>query len=250
MSDQTSRPSSLQIWPIVREAVQLSWTNWKHFGFLIVIPSLFLAGNRYLQDIWIFQDAESLVSWSKLALLTFLTAPSAVIFSIFAIACHRSILLTPLAVTKIGYQGWSHRETRFVIYSLLLASLTWLGIGVSFFLALMASVFFAVICSSCPGVMAIWERLDWVGPVAFTFFFSAFLVGYPIGRLSLVLPATAIDRTITFKWAWFISEHHAGRLALLVGAVPFASLLLQTALSQLFPDTFPDPLQYLLEGFV
>jgi hypothetical protein len=251
MSDSNSNVlSPLPIRTILQEAIQLSWAHRKHFGILLVIPSLLLAGSRFLQDIWIFQDDQSAISWSKLAYLAIISSPLVVAFGIFAIACHRSILLTPHGIPALGYLGWSARETRFVLYSILLSSLTWLAIGVCFSFSLLTLVFLTVIFSSWLSTIAAWKDWDWVAPASLTFFLAIFLVAYPIGRLSLVLPAIAVDRKVSARWSWVISEPYDWQLAFLVGVLPFGSAVLQTAFTTLLPNIIPDTLQYLLEGFL
>ncbi|MDR4485882.1 MAG: hypothetical protein R3B95_22310, partial [Nitrospirales bacterium] len=64
------------------------------------------------------------------------------------------------------------------------------------------------------------------------FFPGVFLVAsipfaYIVGRMSLLLPATAIDLHPSFSSAWDLSEGNGWRVAMLVGGVPLAFIVIQ-----------------------
>jgi hypothetical protein len=53
--------------------------------------------------------------------------------------------------------------------------------------------------------------------------YLAFVItAYVAARFSVVLPATAIDDKVTLRWAWQQSARNGWRLAVLVGAFPWA----------------------------
>ena len=57
-----------------------------------------------------------------------------------------------------------------------------------------------------------------------TFIFTSVLVlpiGYVFGRLSLILPATAIDQDNSFSTAWHISKGNGWNLCFLISILPF-----------------------------
>lgn len=67
------------------------------------------------------------------------------------------------------------------------------------------------------------------------FFPGAFLLAsipfaYVVGRVSLLLPATAIDLHPSFSSAWDLSEGNGWRVAMLVGGIPLAFMAIQSSI--------------------
>ena len=97
--------------------------------------------------------------------------------AIFAITTHRVVLLGPGSVSTWGITSWSKRETYFVLHV----------IGLGLLIVPMAAV------GSIPivGTLVALVLICWV-----------------TGRLSLVFPAIAVDKGVSFKLSWEMMENY------------------------------------------
>jgi hypothetical protein len=256
MEEKPNSPNTLQIWPIVSEAVHYAWGRRRHFGSLLILPTIFFIIYKVIEDKWFFPYIESASPSAILkALVEYLVLgiPYSMVFAIFAIACHRSILLGPYTVPSFGFLGWSYRETRFLLFSIALASLTVLMIGLSILLGVVSTLPLALFADT---FKSLFQAYPWLEPedgsagMFLAYVFAVFLVAYSIGRLSLVFPATAVDRCVSFKWAWLNSEHHDVRLAFLVGVVPLASILFQDFIIQSINEWLAPIVHYVLKSIL
>ena len=50
--------------------------------------------------------------------------------------------------------------------------------------------------------------------------------GYFVGRLSLVLPATAVDVPTSFRWSWQATKNNGVRMLVLIGVLPWLTTIL------------------------
>jgi hypothetical protein len=233
MNEEAASMKKLQIWSILSEAIPIPWRNRRHFGTLLIVPIIGFVVNKFIEDNWIFPIVDNA---SRSAILSVfgqwvvLAIAYSIIFAIFAIACHRSILLGIDAVPGLGFVGWTGRETRFALLSVGLALFTGMMFLLSFFIAFLV----ADECSGTPSSIS--RTIPWLKLSKETvtdllsYGIAIFLVAYPLGRLSLALPATAVDRFVPLKWAWATSASHDARLAFLVGAIPLGSGLLQESI--------------------
>lgn len=124
-------------------------------------------------------------------------------FTVFAVRCHRLIILPSSASDSASVVGWSARETRFA------AALTVSLVG-----AVMAMV----------GVVSALVRLlPAADDETFRWFVLAArgVAAYLFARLCLVLPALAVDRRVGFRWAWSASQGNGWRLAIIVALWPW-----------------------------
>ena len=96
---------------------------------------------------------------------------------------------------------WSVRETRFLGWTI--------GIG------LIAAALFAPILF----LTQVATSMEQPQVLAVTFI-GGLPTFYVVSRLSLVLPATAIDLTPSFEWAWRASRHNGIRLMFAIGLLP------------------------------
>ncbi|MEW6111392.1 MAG: hypothetical protein AB1664_04610, partial [Thermodesulfobacteriota bacterium] len=135
-------------------------------------------------------------------------------FAVFAITCHRLILLGGDSVPKHGLEKWTRRETRFVGWTLLIYFsymciafvLSIPLVGLTLFLALSGS-WSPAVTKVAGGAMVVLV----LSPCAY--------VG---ARFSILLPATAVDERPNLSWAWKVSEGNGWRLVLVVGVLPVA----------------------------
>jgi len=136
---------------------------------------------------------------------------SSVPYTLFAVSCHRLTLLRPGAVPAYGQISWTWRETRFFGWSTAVAVIAlapllplWAIVG-----ALFATMIIDV-ASASESV----ARFMWLWYVSLIPFY------YLVSRMSLVLPATAIDQRPTLTWAWKASRAEQGPMFVLVGLLP------------------------------
>ena len=128
-------------------------------------------------------------------------------FTVFAVTCHRLILLGDDSVPNYGLMKWSKRESRFIGWSLL-GYFAWFAIS-------MLVMFFSV------GLTGSLQALPvtWVEYAPYCMLIPG---TYLIARFSLLLPATAVDQRHDLTWAWAVTEKNGWRLVLLVGVLPIA----------------------------
>ena len=137
-------------------------------------------------------------------LLVFLA--SLAIQTIFAITTHRVILLGPDSITNWAVLHWTKRET---LFALMLIALGLLAVPFAF-------LFF----------------IPHIGP-----FLGILLMCWVTARLSLVFPAIAIDREISFSTSWNMTKNYQPIMFLVVIILP-VMLYLPTYLLRSIPYTF------------
>lgn len=130
-------------------------------------------------------------------------------FAVFAVTCHRIILLGKESVPKSGLASWSLRETRFVGWTLLIALCGGVTAGIVGIPVLILLGFFIV--SQKPGE-------PWVTAAGSIMIMIP--ASYLFARLSVLLPATAVDEQPDFAWAWELTKGNGWRLFLVVGVLP------------------------------
>lgn len=129
--------------------------------------------------------------------------PYVILFTLFAVTCHRIVLLGNSEVPKYGILSWSQRETRFIgwtIVGYLFFTLITMFVGV-FAIPVIATSFSAVFAYVIPLVVLVPG-------------------GYVLSRLSILLPATAVDERPNLKWAWNITSGNGWKLFLIVALLP------------------------------
>lgn len=251
MKEQSVSMKTLQIWSILSEAASNPWRNRRHFGTLLIIPTIVFVVNKLVEDTWLFPLAENASRSTILSTLgqwIVLGLPYTIVFTILAIACHRSILLGVHTVPTVGFLGWTRRETRFAMLSVAFA----LFMGTMFGLSLLIAF---LVTDACSGIFSSVSRIvPWVELtqdaifVPLSYGIAIFLIAYPVGRLSLCLPATAVDRLVSFRWTWLSSKPHDIRLAFLVGAIPLGSILLQDSIMGTVEEALGLMVRYALEA--
>ena len=100
------------------------------------------------------------------------------VYVVLAVTTHRLYLLGPDSVPSKRFLTWGKRETQFLLFSVALV----LGAYLSLVILLDLSPILG--------------------------FISYLPITYIFARLSLVLPATAIDHEVSFRESWDLSEEH------------------------------------------
>ncbi len=204
--------------PVLKEALALPWYRCHHFGRLLVIPVALTALLWIAQSYWLTGKSRSsaTITFSLLQIL-----PYFLIFTFFAVSCHRSILIGDHSVSRFGVPGWSMRETRFYLWTIGIYILGYLWI-----------VLFGVAL----GVLAFAIGGSLGDPTAATkspasLYIAVALLSVPfvyvVGRSSLVLPAAAIDLRPGFNATWSLSDGNGWRVAVLVGGIPILFIFFQ-----------------------
>ncbi len=136
-------------------------------------------------------------------------ALSAPFYVLFAIVCHRTVILGSDSLPNRFGIFWSDRELRFV------------GWSVALFLLMLVIAFFVgfFVAAAAQAIPA--------GPLPILFYFGIwFGLTYLYTRLSMLFPATAIDERTNFDRAWQLTDRNGIRMVAvgLLTAGPFAVL--------------------------
>lgn len=146
------------------------------------------------------------------------------VFTLLAIGCHRIILLEEQYERWVDFFKWSHRETRFFIWSFLIYLIA------IFMMAPFVMVSLYVLKAGFVATQDLLqiELIETVGGRGLSLGILPtvyFLFLYFLSRGSLVLPATAIDEKPTLSWVWDNSTGNGWRLTLITGTIPFLALV-------------------------
>lgn len=140
----------------------------------------------------------------------------------FAIACHRLVLMADTSVPEYGIVKWSSREVNF-LGKLITVGLASFGAFTLSIMAIGAIVFNLFTIPDIPNN----ERIHWL--------FESFRIpaAYFVARLSLILPATALDQKSDIRSAWQLSHGNGWRLAVVICGLPWLSVILE---GYVYPD--------------
>jgi hypothetical protein len=135
-----------------------------------------------------------------------------VAYIMLAVACHRCVLL---AERNLDFAEWGARVIRYAFQAFLVALLSSIPAIALFFL-------------SSPLLSSLLPKNPTTEPVSTEVLVTMFLVTFAIyiptayvaGRLSLVLPAVAVDRKLTLTESFSLTEGNGWRLAVLLGLIP------------------------------
>ncbi len=135
---------------------------------------------------------------------------------IIAVTCHRIVLAGDESVPQYGLLRWSKSETRFL--------------GWSFVIGLIS-------LSTALIPLTVLGFIDKSFIIQQTFNYQVMVIMYILmipgayigARLSLLLPATALDYRHNMSWSWNQSRENGWRLFLIVGVFPIAFFIIQTA---------------------
>lgn len=139
---------------------------------------------------------------------------------LFAITCHRLVLIGDTGVPEYGMLSWSRREWWFLAYAMFLPAVYYLSVG----LFLMAKGLLMEFDINIESLQILFMKGD---GVIFLMFFVALPSVYIFSRLSLLFPATAVDRDVDVDWAWNFSKKSGWRLAVIIVLLPLFFALLE-----------------------
>ncbi|MBH0176979.1 MAG: hypothetical protein HP491_03745 [Nitrospira sp.] len=203
--------TQLDIAKVALGAFLIPWWNRGAFARALAIPVFFLV--TFVLS-WYYARAHLSEGVSWLFFVVYWAG-----FAIFAVICHRLVLLDPTAVPSQVIPGWSWRETRFILRMVgvwSICAVVALGLAM-----LSASIWMLWVEKLSP------TQLDWI------VFVVKVPVLYVFARFCIVFPATAVDRKVDLKWAWRLTANNGWRLVVLVGALPW---VISQALGLLYRD--------------
>ena len=203
-----SMPARLEVGKVVLGAFLVPWWNRQSFVRALAIP-LFAIVALNLSWYYAREYLSSLSTW----LLTFVWCA---LFVLFAVTCHRLVLLDPRSISAQLRPHWSWRETRFFVWLVIVYILVAGALLVAS--ALMLNIVQWTI-KPLPENQMGWPMYAAALPALYIF-----------ARLCLVFPATAVDRRVTLRWAWRLSERNGWRLFLVVAVLPWFLSYLVTLL--------------------
>jgi hypothetical protein len=186
--------TQIQVNKVIVGAFLVPWWNRDAFARALAIP-LFLTVALNLS--W-YYARDYLPSFSNY-LFYFLYCG---LFVVFAVTCHRLVLLDPRTIAARMRPRWSWRETRFLAW-MIVVGLVFAG---------------ALVVLATPIVnILLWTGLGGDTRIEWSVYAGQVLALYIISRLFLVFPATAIDRPVNLKSAWRLSKRNGWRLVIVVG---------------------------------
>ena len=134
-----------------------------------------------------------------------------VIFVIFAVHCHRLVLLGPQTDVPL-IPGWSWRETRFLLW----------GIAIYLVLGFCIVLFSLILASPLSLQSGPVDADETAGVLRWVKHVTGILATYVVARMVLVLPASAVDHKPNLRQVWMLSRGNGWRLAIIVGGLPWA----------------------------
>lgn len=126
------------------------------------------------------------------------------IFSLYAVICHRLVLLPEASASASWMPRPTGREARFLVWLVVV----WvLAVG-------SVLVVVTALISLLPT-----DAVDYFEGAQLAFMAAT---SYVFGRLCMVFPAIAVDRRPSVKWSWALTRGNGWKLAVIVGVLPWA----------------------------
>ena len=195
--EESSKSSDLSVLTIINHALDYIWGNQASIFETLKYPGLGILLASFCQNPSITSDG-GIFNWLFFICETYF-------YTLFAVQCHRLVLLSESTQTLRQSLRWSNRETYFLLYTL----------GISFIgmlLCFLPAIF----------LLALFTQLFFVdrgfGVILFLFF--CLPGGYIFSRLSLAFPSIAIDQVDCLHSAWKISEGNGWKIFILVAMTP------------------------------
>jgi hypothetical protein len=206
----------LSISTVAMDAARCCWQlRWQLLRALAVPATGYIALGYWMEPITAQNWAQQLLlSWAMTAIL-----------AIAAISFHRIILLGPASVPPLGVDGSNRREWRFIG--------NWIGLYLVVLLLMTVSMAVLMhLLALLPGNEPM-QR----GPTDFrliAFALAKIPALFVLSRLSLALPAIALDQPLGLRSSWQLTKGHGWRITVLVAGLPWLLHASQRTMANLF----------------
>lgn len=203
-TEKRTTPAKLPVIDTLREATETVVNRWREIILVILLPLIvdsILWVVYYLYFVPLRRQWVGWVAW-------FVSICGAMLFAFAAVACHRLVLIGPGSVPKLGSNGTRIQEWRYLTKCLVMA-----------LILLVAVVLFVTgLQDSLTALDRSKDQYTITNPIFIPMFAIFALI---FSQLSLVLPAVATDRSLTFSDTFRLAKGNAWRLAILIFGVPF-----------------------------
>ena len=190
-------PGKLDLSRVIAGAFVLPWLRRGEFARALAVPTIAIVAIRIG---WGLAEEEmtGAIAWAG-------WFAYAIVWILFAIACHRLVLLDPRRADIPVVPGWGRRETLFLGWMAALCVTTWI-VGA---IALLTIGTVVVNLTSVAFFETFIQKLMYV------------IATYVFARLALLLPAAAIDAPSSFLKAWRQTHGNGWRMVVVVGVLPW-----------------------------
>lgn len=205
--------------PVIKIMVGAFYYPWMLRKPLFKALSILIAAGVVLSSAWWYtkEDAPEYLGWGVMILYWTL-------YTLFAVICHRIVLLGSGSVPEYGVTRVGARDFHFALALVKITLISSLAVAAgSLVVQLPAWIFGAPAASGTLKAEILSEYLLWMASLIQVFILS---------RFGFILPATAIDQRPTLRWAWQASRGNALRLMLVLALLPWLASLPLT----LFPN--------------
>lgn len=207
--------------PVIKIMIGALYYPWTLRKPLFKALSILVVAGVVLSAVWWYQWGLGLIpeyiGW--LVAIIFWT-----LYTLFAVVCHRMVLLGASSVPKYGVGRIGERDFRFAVALAILMIISMLApYGISLLIFSLAGI-----VKSLPFVPEF--NMNFGMSVSSWLFYIAQI--FVLSRFGLILPATAVDERPSLKWAWRASRGNTLRLMLVLGLFPWLFYLP----SEFFPE--------------
>lgn len=190
----------LDLGKVIAGAFLVPWWHRRAFVRALALPLGLIVGH------WLFWYYVAVPNLPQ-SLLWLAYFVYGLLFTLFAVTCHRLVLLDAEAIARHWLPRWGWRETRFLSWIVGLYAIAFLA---SWMLLLVGANLWHWVL----GDLSAWVGwIQWIMKMPML---------YVLGRLCLVFPATALERRPTLRWSWNLTRGQGWRMMVVVGGLPFA----------------------------
>ncbi len=213
----------LPVIKILAGAFYMPWAYRNALARALVVPAFF--GVLFFCFIWL-NLGTGYSSWFMFIAVWLITG---LLYSLFAVTCHRVILLGVESVPVYGILKITKREMFFILAVVGLSVLSTLFMaGISIIVQLPLNIANLFLDNKLSVSDWFVENMQDLYYLLQLFVFS---------RFGLILPAVAVDQRTSLKWSWRITKGNTVRLMIIMGVSPLAVVLL----SYLIPSDYGLP---------
>ena len=205
----------LPLFKIIAGAFVIPWYDKGRFSRRLVLPTLLLV---VIMAIWMQLESKvAALNWSFLLLYW-------IAFSIFAVTCHRLILIDDNDSSNQFQINLSKREFRFLLR--LIAVYLVMGMVLAVFMTILMNLSIGTepVVNEASGEIfnerMSQDAFEWYKTLAYI------PALYVVGRISLVFPSTAIDQDKGIKWSWQATKGNGMRMFVIVCVLPWLMSIL------------------------